>query len=316
MRCDARTPQHNARTPQHNARTPQNSLHSLTHSLIHSLTFNCPTPSGPRRNVNDKEVHRRLGRPHHVLAGRNELHDPLRQLRSLIPVPPPPLLVQVAEVGGRNVVLLPAEVAYPPPPVLDPGDKGIHVGPAPLAPDDAAAPWVDDVDAVGCFALAGVDTPTTTTTTTTTATTSLGTQGGRRQGTDQGADWDLAAGGHGGGRGDLTDCRSEEPFGGCNGQINALHVVNWLLGLRGLLVLLVLLVILRAVVRVRGGLLGLGVLLLLELRLLLGGAVVAAGRRRHVRVRARLDLVELGGGGGLAVKLSLLGLLDNGRGLV
>lgn len=56
----------------------------------------------------------------------------------------------MTEVGRRHLVHLGADVAAPPPSVLEPGDEGVDVGATAFAADDAGGSGLDDgYDGVG-----------------------------------------------------------------------------------------------------------------------------------------------------------------------
>lgn len=69
----------------------------------------------------------------------HHLHAGLAKLRTLSLVPPLPILVEVAEVRGTDVVDHAADVAAPLAPVAQPPDVRVDVRAASLAPYDALA---------------------------------------------------------------------------------------------------------------------------------------------------------------------------------
>mmetsp|Transcript_24139 Transcript_24139/g.51695 ORF Transcript_24139/g.51695 Transcript_24139/m.51695 type:complete len:261 (-) Transcript_24139:1365-2147(-) len=76
----------------------------VSDGLGHAPEHAAPDASGG--DVNDEEVGGRLGGAYHVLAGGDVLDNALRQLGAGLPIATPTVLVQVAEVGGRDLVEL------------------------------------------------------------------------------------------------------------------------------------------------------------------------------------------------------------------
>mmetsp|Transcript_22061 Transcript_22061/g.62022 ORF Transcript_22061/g.62022 Transcript_22061/m.62022 type:complete len:374 (-) Transcript_22061:420-1541(-) len=93
-------------------------------------------------HVDDEDESRRHGGPDHVLRGGHKFHSALQELRPLVVVLAPPVVVQSAEILHRDLVGLPADVANPPTPAVGERDVGVDVRPAAPAPHHPSTPEV------------------------------------------------------------------------------------------------------------------------------------------------------------------------------